>query len=377
MRLPGVLHVIDALDAGGAERTAVTLANHTPRDRFTAHLCTTRRSGPLAAALQPGVTHLALERKHRFDPSPVFQLVRYIHDQNIRILHAHGPSLFFAGAASLCHRRPALIWHAHYGRRALENRLSLPYLAALRMAGAVIAVNETIARWVCSRLRVPKRKVYYVPNPVTAVRASTQPACLPGTPGRRIVCVANFHPDKDHFTLLHAFEMIIREIPDAHLLLAGGPRSQTYFHNLVTDIAARNLGHNLSLLGERMDVPDVLAACDVGVLSSCSEGLPVSLLEYGSAGLAAVATDVGQCAEVLDFGRAGRLVPTGAPEQLAQAVLALLRNSEERSRLARTFHRHVEARYSPEKILSEICAIYDRLLNSEQSKLPSGVMSEA
>src|SRR5438876_11120160 len=83
-------------------------------------------------------------------------------------------------------------------------------------------------------------------------------------------------------------------------------------------------------------------ACDVGVLSSRSEGMPLALLEYGMNGLPSVATRVGQCAEMLDDGRAGLLVPPAAPEPLAKAILALLQSPEQRAELGGRFRQRTQ-----------------------------------
>ena len=99
------------------------------------------------------------------------------------------------------------------------------------------------------------------------------------------------------------------------------------------DIERRGLGQHVSVLGVRNDVHDILRGCDIGILSSTSEGLPVALIEYGMVGLAAVATDVGQCAEVLDGGAAGVIVPPKDAGALARAVISLLANPAEARRL--------------------------------------------
>ena len=69
-------------------------------------------------------------------------------------------------------------------------------------------------------------------------------------------------------------------------------------------IQQHGLESHVFLLGSRSDVPSILSGCDIGVLSSASEGMPLALLEYGVAGLPTVATRVGQVPEILDEGRA-------------------------------------------------------------------------
>ena len=99
------------------------------------------------------------------------------------------------------------------------------------------------------------------------------------------------------------------------------------------------------------------------MISSESEGLPLALIEYGMAGLAAVSTCVGQCAEVLDNGAAGILVPPKNPRALADALVMLLQSPEQCRVLSGRFAQRVQQNYSAEVVIGQICACYDQVLN--------------
>jgi glycosyltransferase involved in cell wall biosynthesis len=125
---------------------------------------------------------------------------------------------------------------------------------------------------------------------------------------------------------------------------------------------AAALGDRIVFLGSRPDVPALLRGCDVGVLASASEGFPLSLLEYGQAGLAAVATRVGQCAEVLDGGAAGILVPPGDAAALAVALLALLRDAGRRQVLGERLARRVRELWSAAAVIGRLEGVYHSVL---------------
>ena len=85
-----VMQVIDGLAFGGAERMVVNLANLLPRDRFRVHLCSTRNEGPLADQVFPDVGRLMLNRTTRLsEPRAVYELIKYIREHEVRILHCH------------------------------------------------------------------------------------------------------------------------------------------------------------------------------------------------------------------------------------------------------------------------------------------------
>jgi glycosyltransferase involved in cell wall biosynthesis len=178
--------------------------------------------------------------------------------------------------------------------------------------------------------------------------------------------VANLRPQKDHVTLLRAMRVVCAEMPSAHLLLVGGCQDEDHRRLLVRQISDQGLSGSVSLLGERTDVPAILRNCDVGVLSSTSEGLPLVLLEYGMAGLAVVSTDVGDCRQVLDHGAAGTLVPAGRPRELGEALLSLLRSCHERARVGELLRARVREHYSAESTIGKISKIYRAVMEEER-----------
>ena len=100
----------------------------------------------------------------------------------------------------------------------------------------------------------------------------------------------------------------------------------------------------------------------------------MALLEYGIAGLAPVATAVGQCAEVLDHGRAGTLVPAGSATELAQALAAYLRSPEDLWKIAAIFQARVIETHNPDRIAERVCALYEKVLSA---RAPTGRAAQA
>ncbi len=360
-----VLQVCDSLDAGGMERVAVNVANCLPLERFESHICATRREGPLERCIAPHVRRLCLWRKNTLDAGAVRRLIGYCRENDISILHAHASSLFIASVASLFAPFPKLIWHDHYGAHETKERPAWAYrLPATRIDG-VIAVSRALAEWSVAALHIPAGKVRFIPNFVAPAERTGDVPDLPGTPGSRIVCVANLRPQKDHVNLLRAMKRVVRQFPAAHLLLLGAADEPGHLELIRREIGLQDLGANVTWLGSRDDVDAVVRGCDIGVLSSASEGLPLALIEYGMSGLPSVATRVGQCEDVLEGGRAGILVPPSSPDELADALLALLRSPEERRRFGREFQQRVQREYSADAAMGRIVALYDAVLGKE------------
>lgn len=360
----GVMQITDTLSPGGLERVAVNLANSLAAADYRSHLCITRDGGPLESEISPEVMRCFLRRQGRFDLAALHRLVRYIGQHRIQILHAHGTSLFIAAAVSLMQSSVRFIWHDHYGRHETEKRNSLTYRMAVRSADGVICVTEPLAIWAREQLQVRPDRVWYLSNFARINEPDGTELKLPGERGARIVCVANFRPEKNHIGLIHAFRRVVRAHPQAHLLLVGAPNDAAYVRRVQESIGQSELTDNVTLMGSRASVADILRECDIGVLSSVSEGLPLALIEYGLAGLPVVATNVGQCAEVLDHGRVGILVPASSPEALSHALQLLLRSAKVRKEMACAFSRHVTKHYSADTALRRICDIYRIVLGN-------------
>lgn len=358
----GVMQVADSLLAGGLERVAVTLANNLPSGQFRVHLCATRTGGPLQQAIEPHVTCVLLHRRSHFDLRALRRLVAYIREHEIRLLHAHGTSLFISVLASRWRPWPKVLWHDHFGRYATQERPVWLYRAATRFVAGIISVNQPLAEWARRRLRAPADRVWYVPNCAREPRLGGSPVELPGRAGSRIICAANLRPEKGHRQLLEAMRRVLRQVPSAHLLLAGRADGEDYLGQLQSEMKQPDLAGHVTWLGSRSDLGAVLKGCDVGVLSSLSEGLPLALIEYGLVGLPTVATRIGQCPEVLDGGQVGRLVPPGEPEPLAEALVDLLQRPAERQRVGAAFRQWVSSHYTCEQIIPRICSIYQAVL---------------
>lgn len=142
-----------------------------------------------------------------------------------------------------------------------------------------------------------------------------------------IAMVARLVPQKDPLTLLQACKILKG---DFALLVAGDGDLQDKMRGFVSD---GDLEHSIFLLGERKDIPQILAASDVFVLSSRWEGLPYTIIEAMISGLPVVATHVGGVPELVEDGVTGFLVPPGNPGALAQALQRVLDDSELRHRM--------------------------------------------
>ena len=144
-----------------------------------------------------------------------------------------------------------------------------------------------------------------------------------------IICVANLIPYKGHLDLLHALHQIQPHLENSWKLLCVG-RDDGPLTELQKQAKKYGLHQNVTWLGTRSDIPNLLCAADVGVLPSYQEGLSNFVLEGMAAGLPMIVTKVGGNPELVIHGKTGLLVPVGAPAQLGEAILRLARDRKQR-----------------------------------------------
>lgn len=126
-------------------------------------------------------------------------------------------------------------------------------------------------------------------------------------------------------------------------------------------VAKLHLERHVRLLGERQDVPTLMAASDLFVLASRREGLPLSLLEAMSAGLPVVATDVGDVRKVVGE-RTGWVVPAGEPKVLAAAITDAFQDRARARQFGLTGKSHVASEYDPQVWFDRLMSLYDGVL---------------
>ena len=155
--------------------------------------------------------------------------------------------------------------------------------------------------------------------------------------------VGRLEPEKDHRTLLRAFQALIAHRQAARLLIVGDGSLR---RELEAQCRALEIEGNVTFLGARADIPQVLAAFDVFVLSSVQEGVPLSVVEAMGAGKPVIATDVGGLRLLVRPNVNGLLVPPADPVALEAAMRELVGNAALRQEMgdgAARSHRSLSA----------------------------------
>lgn len=353
-----VLQLIDSLDAGGAERVAVNLANALFGSVEASFLCVTRKEGVLKKSLSEGVGYLFLDKKKTIDFKAIKRFNRFLKKHNVDVIHAHSSSFFLAVIAKFFKQDLIVVWHDHYGNSEfLEDRESRILKFCSKYFSHVFSVNKALEAW--AKRNLSAKKVSYLPNFASLDKQETITA-LKGVTGKRIVCLANLRPQKDHFTLLAAFNEVLEVYPDWSLHCVGKDFNDDYSFQVKSKIKELNLSKSVFVYGSKPDIFNILQQCEIGVLSSKSEGLPVALLEYGLSNLAVIATRVGEIENVILNNVNGLLISSLDVFELSKALIFYIENHSVRNEHLAKFNQHVKDNFSEQSQLNKILKVYNK-----------------
>ncbi|WP_299667483.1 glycosyltransferase [uncultured Polaribacter sp.] len=352
----GVLQIIDSLNTGGAEVLAVNIANALSKESINSHLCTTRAEGNLITNLNADVGYIYLKKNKILDYKAIIKLKNYVIKNNISIIHAHSSSYFTAFCLKIFYNNLYIIWHDHYGiTQDLSKRSLFPIKFISKYFYAILSVNENLKKWSLDNLKC--KRVLFLNNFAT-FNNFDKITFLKKEESKKIVHVAAFRAQKDHENLLHAYEKFYNKNKNWTLHLIGSINNNLYYEKIIKLIKNKGLEKSVFIYGACLDIKNILNQADIGVLSSKSEGLPISLLEYGLAKLPVIVTNVGECSKVVENGISGYVV---APENNIELSLKLdiLANSELlRTSFGIRHHKKVTSKYSRSYFLKQLLNIY-------------------
>lgn len=362
-----VAHVVWSLQVGGLERIVVELVKRLDPSMFASIVCCLEFEGELAQAVrQAGGTVIRFDKRPGRDLGLPFRLASCFRQHRVDIIHCHnyGPLAYGSIAAKLS--GGARVIHTVHGPDA-SMRSEQRFYQRLKLVNQVVAVSEHVREVAIHRGGVPRGRIETILNGIDvdsyATKQTDSRARIRGELGldgddQLVGIVARLTPEKDHGTLLRAVARLRESDERVHLALVGDGELREELTRLSERLGIRAHTH---FLGTRTDVPDVLSALDVFVLSSKIEGLGITLLEAMAAGVPVIGTAAGGIPEVIADGDTGRLTPVGDPHAMAEAVSWVLSHSDDAARMARRAATLVRERFGFGVMVARYETLYSRL----------------
>jgi glycosyltransferase involved in cell wall biosynthesis len=386
-----VLQLIHSFSLGGAERVVTTLAVNMDRTRFEVIPCAIESSGPFEEDLKAGgVQYRVLgHRRRSILTGPLFladcrrllvALTELLNELSIDIVHTHLTQTSLLGILAarrvgtprVCATVHSVVMSSRQGRwnpRGFLLRSAINKVFS--QADRIIAVSQEVDRAIRLHTGIPGERILTIPNGVDTDQFHLQADRRTlrdrlGLPADRLVAVTigRLTHLKGHTYLQGALASIPAEQRPLVLIAGDGPDRNA----LELRTTAMELNRDIRFLGNRRDIPALLAAADLFVLPSLWEGLPLVLLEAMAAGLPAVVTAVGGNPEVVGNGIAGVLVPPGDAHALAKALSSLLNDPLRRERMGQAARQRVERYFSVQKFVEAHEQLYEVLFAEHSSR---------
>jgi glycosyltransferase involved in cell wall biosynthesis len=350
-----IAHVVDSMEIGGAETLVSQMCRlqreqgHDPRVYAIAAL------GPLGERMRAdGFAVEANLGQHLPDAARGFY--RTFKESRPEVVHLHNPTpTVYAAIAARMAGVPSIVSTRHSlvgpPRRLI---VELKYAVAATCCDWAVGICDATVNNMKSIHSVAPKKIVRIYNGV-APMARVAKEHWPQKDGFTLVYVGRLEPVKNHKLLLTAFRAALRSMPDLRLWIVGDGSERKALEGLAKELG---IDSQITFWGQQLDVAQFFSAADTFIMSSSSEGLPMSLLQAFSLGLPAIVTDVGGMAEVVRVAQAGFTVPLTDPDGMAAAIIRMAAGDAERQRFSANARDSFQSRFTLQTMVDAYMNLY-------------------
>lgn len=330
--------------------------------------------GELGESLQADGFHVEyLGRQRGIDLQCVRRLGKFLRRQQVDVIHAHQYTPFFYATAARSWRKRLPVVFTEHGRfypdsssikRSIYNRFML------RKSDQVIAVGEHVRQALIQFESFRPNRVGVIYNGIDhgPYSSDVEDRCNARNAFRKqlglqdsaviVMQVARLDPIKDHLLSIHAMSKLLHECEDIHLVIVGdGPERA----RIESEIIKMGVQTRVHLLGLRRDVPNLLKCSDIVLLTSLSEGIPLTLIEGMACGLPCVSTDVGGVREIVTANQSAIVCGDRSVDCVANALKTLALDGSLRNTMGNIGRRIARERFDEKKMLAEYENIFASL----------------
>ena len=362
-----VIYILPALVTAGAERVVANLAVRLPSRGFDVQVWSLQGADtPLADELRRnGVPVLALNSL-RFNSLACGCVIRKaLPPQRPLVLHGHLFHANLAARLAFATLAPAERKDIHVfstihviERRFRPWQFTLDRLTA-KYARAEVCVSKTVAAYHQQRTGLPASFFRVIDNGIDLSRF--RPAERAGSGPRYVFSAGRLDRQKDFPTLLRAWAIVAKKVPDVELHIAGTGAEEAALHQLARSLALPRI----KFLGLIQNVPDVLRGASIYVQTSLWEGMPLAVMEAMATSLPVIVTDGDGFTDVVAHNETGLIAPRKDPARIAQEIIRLLMAADYARRLGTAAHR-VSQHFNVERMVDQYGALLDEAVNAPE-----------
>lgn len=350
-----VCHVSLTLKTGGLERLLADIARHHDASTCIPEFLAVTEVGRFAEIIRDaGCTVHTLKPAGRW--GRVRQMAKLFRDGHFDVVHTHNTHPHINGSIAARLAGVPVVVNTRHGQRAGHGWKSrTQFRWASHLVNKIIAVSDDAAQLCVTSDGVSQRKVLRIWNGIDVDDFKfSGPVQAPIA-----ISVARLSAEKDFPSLLQAIHIAVSQVPDLKLKLVGDGPERGKLERLAHEL---DLSKHVEFLGDRNDVPKLLAQAGFFVTASLTEGISLTLLEAMAVGLPVIATSVGGNSEIVEDPRTGRLVPPANPQALAAAIVAMCQQPETWQALGQAGRARVEEHFEVRRMVADYERLYRDLL---------------
>jgi len=366
-----ILHVIEYFNIAGAEIIVKNLILNLPHSQWQTEVCVLNDSGVLGKELQAlGYNIYPLNwRKEKLTDIQLAQKLRsIIRGNHIDLVHAHNLTpWYFTVLATLSKRLKRCVTLHGFIRGEGSSKKKILYSLLSRFTSRIIIVSEEIENQLCNIPFLNMKKVEVILNgidikiPGQGFERNEKKKSLGFSEDDFVIgTVGRIFPEKNIEMQIELIHSLLPQVPSIKLAVVGN--KYAYVKNLEDLVKRLKIQDKVLFLGLRRDIPELLRAFDIFVMTSFSEGTSLALLEAMASGLPVIASDVGGNGGIISHGENGILFDITSLEALRYHVLELYNDAEERLRLGNRA-KIVGEKYSIQSMVDHYHHLYLRIFN--------------
>lgn len=317
-----VLHIIPDFGTGGAEKLVLDLVANYNSDKFEVAILSLYDKADTIYEKQlekNGAKVFYLDKKPGLDVSIIMKTLKIFNLYKPEIIHTHRYVVRYTLIPSILKRIPVKVHTVHnIAEKELDKiGLKLQRIAYKYFGYKPVAIANSIKNSIESFYKMESN----VPLINNGVDLEKYPLSIRGNNNIiELIHIGRFSPQKNHEVLIDAFNFVVKERKNIRLTLVGDGELR---ESIEAKVKALGIGNYIKFLGIREDIPDLLAASDIFVMSSDWEGLPLTVLEAMSTGMPIISTNVGGVPDICENGKNGFLVDSQNPKQLYEAIIRI------------------------------------------------------
>lgn len=332
-----LMQITHDLNIGGLQQVVVNICRTIDMDRYKVTVLCLKELGDLTVEIEKlGIKVILLpQRESGTDYLSFLKVAKILKKEKIQVIHTHNTQPFFDGTLAAILSEVKSLIHTDHARHFPDKfRYMIAEWLVSHYAYRIVGVSDHTVENLHKYEKINKLKTVVIQNGVDErafeieVDKDEVKKSL-GIPQYSFVVGVGVRlaKQKGIHQLIYAMSEVVKEIPQAVLVIAGTGEEQENLQQLAIELKLQNC---VIFIGARTDIPVVLKAFDVYALPSYWEGLPMVILESMASGCPIIATDVGGVSNAITNGVNGILIKPRSPVEIKDAIIDLYKNETKR-----------------------------------------------